>query len=262
MGVGLVVLVVFCKLYLHEDVSKPEYLASAVIILGVVVMSLEYSDIPSGSDSVTWYWDAFGSVSGLIYFGVGWIGTGAACWWSVTHNYRYAGPIFGLGAGIVGGTSLLFQTPFSKGLSQLFLSSQDREDNYWVMEISCFLLFSLGGVGAIALENIGFLHAEAIVVAPIYSVSQMVVPIIGGIMVFSEWADVSTATVVVQSLGLAIIVGGVFTLSQANSSKHAEPDTHRDTDVEGQEMSDSMSGCPSGTEGERSPLRPDHKKSP
>ena len=63
------------------------------------------------------------------------------------------------------------------------------------------------------------MHGKGILVAPLYAVSQMLLPIIGGIVVFAEWVQLATIWIVIQSIGIAIITIGVFTLSYFNEQK-------------------------------------------
>ncbi len=59
----------------------------------------------------------------------------------------------------MGGTTLLFQTPFSKGLGELGTSI---EPYFMLMFIMGFVGFAIGEVTAIIFENKGYMHGEGI----------------------------------------------------------------------------------------------------
>lgn len=218
MGVGLIVSIIFCKYYLKENVSKNEWISSIVIMIGIILVTLEYKDLPAQANELSFYYEAYVLPKSLVFFVFAFGGLAIACIWSIKHKYRYASVIFGIAAGDVGGTTLLFQTPFSKGIT-ILSNDLPLEPGFWWMFIFGFVGFAIGGILAITFENIGYMHGEGVLVAPLYSTFQMLFPIIGGIVVFNQWSGASSSTIVLQLIGIIIITLGTFFLSYSNNKK-------------------------------------------
>lgn len=218
MGVGLIISIIFCKYYLKENVSKNEWISSIVVMIGIVLVTLVYQDLPAQETQLRFYYDAYLLPESLVFFAFAFGGLAIACIWSIKHNYKYASIIFGIAAGDVGGTTLLFQTPFSKGIT-ILTNDLPLEPGFWWMFIFGFVGFAIGGVLAITFENIGYMHGEGVLVAPLYSTFQMLFPIIGGIVVFDQWNGASTFAIALQLIGIIIITLGTFFLSYSNNKK-------------------------------------------
>ena len=155
MGVGLIVSVIFCKYYLKEEVTSKEWLSSLVIVVGIVLVTVVYEDLAAEPTELGSYFTAYVQPQSLIFFALAIGGLIIAIVWSVKNDYKYASVIFGIAAGDIGGTSLLFQTPFSKGLSLIFAGGEIVEAGFWWMFIVGVLGFAVGGVLAIVFENMG-----------------------------------------------------------------------------------------------------------
>jgi drug/metabolite transporter (DMT)-like permease len=216
MGIGMVILVIFCRIYLKEEISSKEWMASIVIIIGIIFATLNFSEMPEGSNLLGDYFALYIKPVAIIYFIISIGGIFLAIFWSKKNQWKGASIIFGIGAGVIGGSSLLFQAPFSKGLGQLGSSTEPYFILMWIISL---IVIASGGVGAIVSLNKGYMYGEGILVAPLYAVNQMLFPIIGGIIVLGEWRLASTITIALQSIGITIIALGVFFLSYANEQK-------------------------------------------
>ncbi|MHA1819591.1 MAG: DMT family transporter [Promethearchaeota archaeon] len=219
MGVGMFILVLFCRFYLKEQITKKEWLASFVIIVGIILVTLPYSKLEATSNLLGYYYSQYAQIPSLIFFILAFGGIAIAIIWSKKHNWKFASIIFGIAAGDVGGTTLLFQTPFSKALSQIGTST---EPYFGLMAIMGFVGFAIGGVLAITFENIGYMHGEGVLVAPLYAVTQMLFPILGGIVIFDEWQSSPLSSIIIQSIGIIVISFGVFMLSYYNEKKQQQ----------------------------------------
>jgi hypothetical protein len=219
MGVGLIISIVFCKYYLKEQVSKNEWISSIIIILGIVLVTLVYQNLPAQADELHFYYDAYIKPESLVFFAIAFGGLIIGCVWSIKNHYKHASIIFGIAAGDIGGTTLLFQSPFSRGITILTGGIVPLESGFWWMFIFGVIGFAVGGVLAITFENIGFMHGEGVLVAPLYSTFQMLFPIIGGIVVFDQWNGVEPFAIILQLTGIIIITLGTFFLSYSNNKK-------------------------------------------
>jgi len=219
MGVGLILSIIFCRFYLKEKVTKNEWISSLVIVLGIILVTIVYQDLPAEPEQLSFYYQSYAQTPSIIFFILAIGGLVLAIIWSIKNKYKYASIIFGLAAGDIGGTSLLFQSPFSKGLVLLMADAKIVEPGFWWMFIVGFIGFAIGGVLAITFENIGYMHGEGVLVAPLYSTFQMLFPIIGGIVVFEQWTGVDISAIILQMIGIIIITIGTFLLSYSNNLK-------------------------------------------
>ncbi|MHA1339030.1 MAG: DMT family transporter [Promethearchaeota archaeon] len=219
MGVGLVISIAFCRFYLKEKVTLNEWISSIIIVIGIILVTIVYEDLPAEPEQLSFYYQSYIRLPSILFFIFAIGGLVIATTWSAKNGYKYASIIFGIAAGDIGGTSLLFQSPFSKGLTLLFSGGEVVEPGFWWMFAVGVIGFAVGGVLAIVFENIGYMHGEGVLVAPLYSTFQMLFPILGGIIVFKQWKGANSITIILQSIGIIIITLGTYLLSYSNNKK-------------------------------------------
>ena len=121
-----------------------------------------------------------------------------------------------MGAGIVGGTALLFQKPMSLGI-RILLGGEPTSRLPFIL-LSTSLMIALS-IAAIVFANFGYNHGRGVLVAPLYSVFQMLFPTVGGMVLYGEWRGLPTAVVLLRSAGIAVIFVSMAVLALYNELK-------------------------------------------
>lgn len=185
-GFGLVCLVVFSTFVLHEPLGKRELFGIFLIIVGTVLAGY-YGDHRQ-LDAAPDLWWLTASLSTFVV-----IATTVVALTPTSH----AGLLLGACAGGFAGFGLIAQKLASDGqpaISNLFL---------WVWMVVTGLGFCL--------TQWAYNHGRAVVVVPSYTCTSMIVPVLGGPLIFHE--HLSTPLVV----GVTLLMIGVILLSQAPS---------------------------------------------
>jgi drug/metabolite transporter (DMT)-like permease len=232
MGVGLVVLAFFCRFYLKESIRPLEWLAIGMSVGGLALMN-----VPEAAGSAASAAPALnipdmarrvarpGSLAFLLAPNVLILGLVT---YSALTGWRHSGSLFGVGAGIVGGTALLFQKPMSVGLR--IVLDGGATDRLFFVALSSFLMIFLS-VAAIAAANIGYNHGRGVLVAPLYSVFQMLFPTLGGAVVYGEWRGLPWEVILARALGIVVILVSMAILALYNELKLSRrPMPHTGTD--------------------------------
>ncbi|MBN2439906.1 MAG: hypothetical protein JXJ04_01115 [Spirochaetales bacterium] len=215
-GVGLIVLVFFVKFYLKEKITIIEGISIVINIIGIILINLKGSAIRESYTTMLSLLDRFFTLQGIIFLLFPACILIILCVWSIKHNNRHSGSFFALLAGIIGGSGLLFQKPFALGLKLL-----SREHSI----VICFIIVSCGGVFislsifAVFLLNYAYKYGRGILVAPLYSLFQMLFPILGGVIMFNEWRYLDQEGIIYQVAGICLIIIGTGLLLYYNEKK-------------------------------------------
>ena len=67
--------------------------------------------------------------------------------------------------------------------------------------------------------NIAYQNGQCVIVVPVWSSLQVVLPILAGIIVFGEWSDFSANTITGQTIGIVIMLASLIILSISNGKK-------------------------------------------
>jgi uncharacterized membrane protein len=199
VGIGLVALAVFSLFALGEKVKRIMLAGMLLIGLGTVLFGYFIK-----VQAITF------DVTGLIAFVAA---TSCFCIViasiSFKRGYWHAGTIFGVVAGSLAGIGITFQkgTTEASGLSYQLLASP-------------FFYAWAGATGiSFLVTQFALTKGTAISVVPSYNSTQVVLPQIGAIVVFSENIEL------IQWLGLALIVVGIMLLTgfKAEPPKQIKP---------------------------------------
>jgi uncharacterized membrane protein len=212
---GFVVLVLFLRFYIGEKIEWIEWISIGIILIGTTIINLFASHIRELYTTPQAMVLKIMSAPSLFFL----ILPNVVCllysYWSFLHNHRYGGTIYGITGGIVGGASLIFQKPYSTGLMLFFLGQAPQP----VPVVVCGILFTGLSLLAVVFLNIAYKYGRGIHVAPLYTVFQILFPIIGGIVIFEEWHCLGITGIVIQSCGIVSILGAVGMLSLYNEKK-------------------------------------------
>jgi dihydrofolate reductase len=228
MGIGLIVLALFCRFYLKEAIRPLEWLAIGFTVIGLVLINFPSMrpggtpilDLPSMAADLQ-------RPGSLLFLLLPNLIITVLLVRSALRSWRHSGSLFGVGAGIVGGTALIFQKPMSVGLRILF--GDGPMDHLGAVLLSTFLMILLSLL-AIAFANIGYNHGRGVLVAPLYSVFQMLFPTVGGMIIYGEWTGIHAVSITVRAAGIAVILLSMTVLSLTNELKLSparNPDAER-----------------------------------
>ncbi|HKJ85027.1 MAG TPA: hypothetical protein VKA06_03070 [Spirochaetia bacterium] len=211
-GSGLVTLAIFSHFVMGETIEWRDIAAIATIVAGSVLIGFFAAE---QSDSTPRWILLHGFVVVLVVaYALGWIAGGRG---------ERAGIILGGFGGALAGASMLYQNaativadvgglvyfPLSESLAPARLAG--------LINPYLFLWFGLS-MGAFFVLQIAYGRGKAIHVIPAFNVNFIAVPVIGGVVGFSE------AVRPMQWVGIGIIVAGTVLLTATPSAQPVEID--------------------------------------
>ncbi|MBN1411065.1 MAG: hypothetical protein JW969_09485 [Spirochaetales bacterium] len=210
-GLSFIVLLLFCRYYLMEKISRGEIAAILAGIGGLTMLNVSTLNITDRLTGFRYFFlNTFNGFSLPVMGAPVLLALGFAliC---LKRKSRFRGPAFGVLAGMVGGVSLIVQKPFSMGLKELF-PFNDLGINF-VLLLVCGVVFITCVILAIYFLNLGYHFDRGVIVTPLYAVLQIVVPVLGGIVFFGEWNLLEGCMIVLCILGLSVslVSVGLFT---------------------------------------------------
>ncbi len=221
-AVGLIVLVIFSYFYLKERIRIPELIAIGLIIIGVIILGITSPDVDF-SYSLDEVNNSFLQLKSLLFIGLLTFIVIALSAFSFPKKFQYTSAIFAFGAGIFSGLGDTFTKAFMSGLDFSNFSSSfvfALSKWYWWVYV---LLMSGYNIIAGIFPQIAFQRGKAVIVTPIFSVMSLTTPVFCGIIVFSEWNDLATLTLIMKIISIVLVIGGVIILSYLNAkSKNQE----------------------------------------
>jgi len=190
-GTGLVSLAVFSRFVMRERIETREIISLMVIVAGAAIVGAlaDESKFPGpGTESVELLWGILGA--GSIVYSITWI---------ATRRKPYTGAIVGGFAGFLGAYSQLFQeygtetTPISAGLGTFAMS---------VISNPITLVWAGLSVVSMIVLQFSYRHGRAIEIIPSFVGNFIVVPVLGGVLIFGQ------SLLVVQWIGVVMITAG------------------------------------------------------
>ncbi len=216
-GTGLAALSVFTALRDRQPFHILDIIALSAIISGPFLLAGIHLDPP----------DTIITVEHLFFF----LGGILALWIPALvvfrHRKRALGIVLAIGAGAIGGLVVMFQKLSASPLAQsaaFFHLAPDFDGDSGMDEVLAVILRTLANPFALmwfglafsstVLLQVSFLHGRAIRLIPVYNSANLLMPILGGVLVFREPLHI------LQWFGVLLIVGGVMILS---FEKHPPP---------------------------------------
>jgi uncharacterized membrane protein len=204
-GTGLVALALFSAFVLREPIGRSEVAGLVAIMAGTALVG--YFDgwagvpgyrLPGGEGETIRVFNlvAFSLVIAVV--------SAAAAAWSIRGGYRHFGVVFGSISGFCGGISIFFQkgAMLHCGCADIF------EDIPAALANPYFYLFAITGIGDFLVTQYALTRSKAVTVVPCYQSWYMLVPVVGGIVAFSERFNI------VQAGGIVLLVVGIVLLSR------------------------------------------------
>ncbi len=199
---GLVVLVVFSRIYLKEEITKKEGIGIGLAVLGVILLGLtsEFAEQPADLVVIAGNYLKLSAIICFIVF----YAVIAALWISsIKSQYKNAGINFALISGFFSVLGLTFSKGSSQALNILGFSMAIKVWWVWVLLIT----FMIHSTMAIATQQMSYQKGKAVVVTPIFNLASIILPLFTGYFVFGEPIGVN------KIISMVIIVAGAFLLS-------------------------------------------------
>ena len=140
---------------------------------------------------------------------------------SINKQTSVAGILYGLASGVASGLGVIFTKAVTGGFdsSDFLITFVDALKNWiWWIYLALLLLFNIAST---IFLQFGYQKSKAVIVSPLFSVASLIVPIIGGLVIFSEWSSYSIGIIIAKSFALVLITGGILLLS-ITSTKETE----------------------------------------
>ena len=217
-GVGLIVLVIFSYFYLKEPITKPEIIAILGIISGVIILGVTSSESESTYSLIEMN-DFLKETTAIIFIVVFTVIMIGMVLFSINKQISVAGVLYGLASGLASGLGVIFTKAVTGGFdsSNFWITFVDALKNWiWWIYLALLLLFNIAST--IFLQY-GYQKSKAVIVSPLFSMASLVVPVIGGLVIFSEWSSFSIGIIIAKSVALVIITSGILLLSIASTKE-------------------------------------------
>lgn len=215
-GFGLIVLVIFSHFYLKEKITRVDIVGVLAGIAGIIVIGLTavQSEILSYTDLLEKFFDIRGILFLSVFLGLAII--------SYLISEKTAKKIsiilLTISSSIWTATSFLFYKAISSAIRDLgFVAAFFGEG--WIYTWTFIVLIALVNAIGLAMLNIAYQNGQCVIVVPIWSSLQVVLPILAGIIVFEEWLDFSINTIIWQTIGIVIMLVSLIILAISNGKK-------------------------------------------
>ena len=193
-GTGLASLAVFSHFVMRERPAGRELIALAVVIGGAVLVGVLAGDGTGGETRVPSLWGILGGGS-VAYIVV----------WIVTRKRSFTGAVVGGFSGFLGAYSQLFQehgtstASIADGIGPFLTSLATNPITLvWI---------GLSIVSMVVLQ-FSFRHGRAIEIIPVFTGNFILVPVVGGVLIFAEHL------VAGQWIGVMLILVGAMVLGR------------------------------------------------
>ncbi len=193
-GTGLASLAVFSHFVMGERLGRRELIALATVIGGAALVGAFAGDGTGGEARVPLLWGILGGGS-VAYILV----------WIVTRKRSFTGAVVGGFSGFLGAYSQLFQEHGTSSASIAdgigpFLTS---------LATNPITLVWIGlSVVSMVVLQFSYRHGRAIEIIPVFTGNFIVVPVVGGVLIFAE------RLVVGQWIGVVLILLGAIVLGR------------------------------------------------
>jgi uncharacterized membrane protein len=216
MGFGMVVLVLFSVIYLKEAINRPMLAGIALTIAGIVILNAVNSDeeISYSIAEITVIIKQPASIGFFIFLVTG---TAVPALFCIFSGYRASDVLFGVSSGFAAAIGFIF--------SKIMMSSFDMSDfcrslvqNLATWQFYFFLILITGfNLGSMVFQQLGFQKGKAVILAPIFTVCTVVIPVFTGVVFFGDWLRFSFLIAAIRAGAIIMLLAGITVLSYFNS---------------------------------------------
>jgi drug/metabolite transporter (DMT)-like permease len=222
MGVGLLVLVIFSRLYLKETIVLPMYLGIGITVAGLILLGITNTKAEpvysfAELQPILWSWQA---VILLFIMLIGILLPSLIC---LLRKFQQADLLFGIASGFAVALGMLF----SKVMTAGFLLDPSVDPvvynlTTWNFYVFLVLLLSCNVLG-MTLQQYGFQKGKAIILVPVFTTLTILLPMLVGIVLFQEWQQYSPSEILLKLGAMFLLLFGVLMLSYFNTRQVLRP---------------------------------------
>ncbi len=215
-GWGIVVLVIFSYFYLKEPISRAEFTCIGVTVVGVVILGITSPASNFEFDAGTMATILVTPVSIALILTMG-IFTIVPVIISFKRKFWHADIILGACSGVGAAIGAIFSNAM-----MAHVSTGDLWSSLWIaLGTIAFwfylLMAAVGNTASMVYQQIAYQKGKASLVAPLYTIVSLVLPVIAGIIIFGEWSLVSPELAGLRVTSIILITVGAAALSYSNS---------------------------------------------
>jgi len=216
LGVGLSFLALFSFFLLNEKLSRFELLGIVIVIIGVALLSIIAEAFKTAENDLENLKSLINSKESILFVVI--LSVVQIILWFTGKKKRNAitGISFGLISGVSAGLAQLYMKGIMGGLKDYLKTPSELTFLIWLLLMVVFLTISF-----ITLQ-MGFQYAAATHVAPLFNISALIIPVVGGGVIYKEWSTLSTNETIIAITSLLIVSFGVFLLSVMSNLKETK----------------------------------------
>ncbi|MGC9778710.1 MAG: hypothetical protein HZR80_05665 [Candidatus Heimdallarchaeota archaeon] len=218
-GFGLIILVIFTRFYLKEKITRLDIFGVIIGIAGIVVIGVTAKSLPELP--YLEMLEMFTNIRGIIFFAL-FLSIALVTYIVSEKTSKTTSLVFlVISSAIWTSTQNIFNKAVATAVRDIgFVGAFFGEA--WLYSWSFVLLFLLVSIIGIFMLNIAYQNGPGVIILPIWTAIQVVVPVLSGIIVFQEWNARSGYTAVdiaLQSVGIFIMLSSIIILSISNGRK-------------------------------------------
>lgn len=221
MSVGMVALIIFSYFYLKEPISKIEITGIIIILGGIVLLgtTTPREEVEHTYEYVLGRLSSIGVIAFLLVFFLFSIFLIIV---SISRKYKNADILFSIAAGITDALGAILLRAFMGGVEFRDIEILRAASKLWSWWVLMFIMSAVNFTATLYLQ-VAYQRGRAVIVAPIFAVLAMMIPVFGGIIIFEEWsyyfAENKFGLMVGKIIALAIISIGAIVLSIYSTRK-------------------------------------------
>ncbi|NHJ05454.1 MAG: hypothetical protein EAX90_11555 [Candidatus Heimdallarchaeota archaeon] len=215
-GFGLIVLVIFTHFYLKEKITWLDLIGVIIGIIGIVAIGI--SAVPSEQLYYTVVLEKFLDLRGILFLSI-FLGIALIFYIISEKTPKSVSIVFlVISSSIWTATSFIFYKAISAAVRDIGLIAAFFGEG-WSYTWSFILLIGFVSAIGLVMLNIAYQNGFCVIIVPIFSSIQVILPVLAGIIIFSEWMNYGTLTIIGQTIGIIIILISVIILSISNGKK-------------------------------------------
>jgi len=185
MSIGMAALIIFSYFYLKEPISKVELICISIIIVGIAALGAT-SPLENVDYNLDFVLDHMSSIPSIIFLSVTFLLTIFFIVLCIVRKFKNADILFSVAAGITDALGAIFLRAYMGGADFRNGDITREAATHWGWWVIFALMILLNLTATIYLQ-VAYQRGKAVIVAPIFAVLAMIVPVFGGILIFDEW---------------------------------------------------------------------------
>ncbi len=218
-GFGLIVLVIFIRFYLKEKINRLDILGVFIGVAGIVVIGVTARTLPEVP--YTDLLDLFLDIRGIVFFAV-FLSIALVSYIVSEKTKKTTSLVFlVISSAIWTSTQNIFNKAVATAVRDIGLKGAFFGEA-WLYTWTFVLLFLFVSIIGVIMLNIAYQQGHGVIILPIWTAIQVIIPVLSGIIVFREWQPGSGYIgweIAVQSVGIIVMLTSIVILSISNGRK-------------------------------------------